>query len=498
MKIALPLATFNCRASVLLWAAVSAWLSSSCWLSGKDWSPVRDLIGKSAQEHYESGVRDFQSGALEVAVDEFTKAIQLDPTLTAAYDARATVRFQMKDYAGAIADCDKVMGLEHDDEHIYLIKGACRFYLHDMKGARNILGTAISLNPDDPLARDIRGLALLELRDWDEASADFSRAIQLNPDDARAYYGRATAEYFRHDYEKSLADASDAIGLLDDAVTPEAYGLRAHIKSHLMDRAGAMADANSKIEQNPSDASGYLTRGFIELKWDDFSAASNDLQTAIGINPTNSEIYLNRGALEQKLGRLDAALADYNQGLACEKMTLEGFRTTAIYAAIGYVRAESSQWQPALDAFRKAMAFDSPPEDVPFEVFLIESRLGKTEQAKKELAAYIQSIPKAKAGDWTTSIAHFLAGTVNETNFLAQANSTAKRPVDVRIQTGDGYYFAGMEHLLAGDKAGALERLRQCLKVGDDNSDEYMMAKSILGEFISNQPQAKSQSAIGN
>ncbi|HTV43133.1 MAG TPA: tetratricopeptide repeat protein [Candidatus Sulfotelmatobacter sp.] len=467
---------------------VSAWLLSSYWSSGKDLPSLKDLFGKSAEEHYETGLQDFQSGARQVAIDEFTKAIQLDPTFAAAYDARASVLFQMKDYAGASADCDKVMGIQHDDEHIYLIKGLCRYYLHDVKGARNILGTAIALNPDDPLARDVHGLALLELRDWDEAIVDFAKAIQVNPDDARAYFGRAVGELFLKEYEKSLSDDSDAIGLLDDTVTPGAYSLRAHIKSRLKDRAGALADANSGIELKKSDSSAYLTRATIELLWDDFSGASNDLRTAVSINPTNSEIYLYRGMIEQKLGKLDAALADYKQGLIFDT---EAFHTADIEEAMGYAQAEMGRWQPALETFRKAMAFDSPPDDIRFDVFLIECRMGQTEQAKKELTAYIPSIPKAKAADWTTSVALFLAGTLDETNFLAQATTTAKRPTDVAGQIGDAYYFAGMEHLLAGDKDGASERFKKCLKVGDDNSYDYMMATSIMAESVTNQPLAK-------
>ena len=74
-----------------------------------------------------------------------------------------------------------------------------------------------------------------------------------------------------------------------------------------------------------------------------------------------------------------------------------------------------------------------------------------------------------------------MAGTLNETNFLAQAAATAKRSTDIPMQTGDAWFYAGMEHLLAGDKAGAFERFKKSLKVGDDNSDNYMMARSIVG-----------------
>jgi tetratricopeptide (TPR) repeat protein len=491
MKKVFPVAIGKHPALALLSAVMTAWLWSSSWSRGKDWSAVKDLLpGKDAEAYYESGVRDFQSGARQVAVDELTKAIELDPTFTPAYEARAGARLQMKDYTDAIADCDKVIGLEHDDERIYLIKGVCRFYLHDMKGARNVLSTAISLNPDDPLARDVRGLAFLELRDWDKAAADFNKAIQLNPDDAKAYYGRAAAEFFLKDCEKSLADASDALEFLNNnTLICDAYGLRADVKTHLKDRAGALADVNARLQLDSSDEKGYVSRGNIEALWDDFSDASNDLQTAIQINPTNSEIYLVRGMLEQKCGGFKAALTDYSRGLANDR---EAFHAADIDEAIGYAYAEMGQWPSALGAFRQAIAFKSPPKDVPFQVFLIECRLGQSEQAKKELTTYIQSIPAAKAGDWATGIAHFLAGTLGETNFLAQATTTAKRSTDISMQTGDAWYFAGMQHLLAGDKAGASERFRKCLKVGDDNSDEYMMARSIVGEAVSDKPSANS------
>ena len=481
-----------------LFGVALAWLLSACGLSGQ--SMITTLLDQKAEGYYESGVRDLQSGSRQLAIQDFTKAIQLDPTLSEAYEARAAVLFQTKDYAGAIKDCDAVIGTTHDDERVYLIKGASRYYLHDIKGALKPLNTAVSMNPDEPLARDIRGATLAESREWDDAIADFNKAIQLNPNDAMAYYGRAAAEFFLHEYEKSLSDVSDAIQV--DNSLASAYGLRADVKTHLKDRAGAMADANTRIQLDVSDDKnyvsrdqGYVSRAGIETMWDDFQAASNDLKTAILINPTNSQIYLCRAVLEQKCRNFEAALADYTRG---ELNDPEAVRGANVYDAMGYTHAEMGQWQPALESFRKAMAYNSPPDYVHFEIFLIECRLGQAEQAKKELTAYIQTIPKAKAGDWTTSIAHYLAGALNETNFLAQATSTAKRPTDVAMQTGDAYYFVGMEHLLAGDKAGALERFTQCVKIGEDNSDDYMMAQSILGESVTNQPSAKSQSDVKN
>lgn len=436
---------------------------------------------RSANAYLKSGLQDLQSGARQQAVDKFTKAIQLDSSFALAYDARATALCQMKDYAGAIADCDKAIGLTAHDEHVYVIKGGCSFYLQDIQGALKSLNQAVEMDSDDPLARGIRGLALARGREWESAMADFNKAVDVDPDNALAYYGRAIVDFSLKDYDKSLANVSRAIKL--DGTLPDAYGLRAAVNTHLKDRAGAFADANAGIQfasTNGTSASryrSYLDRANVETTWDDFSGASNDIETAVMMNPNSPDIDLCRGALEQKCGNFEGALADFSRGLLRETGNVD---IDVVYESMGYDQAELGQWQPALESFRKAMTLQPPPDDAAFQVFLIERRLGQTRQAKEELAAYIKSIPAAKAGDWTTSIAHFLAGTLNESDFIAQATTNAKRPTDVPTQTGDAWYYAGMQHLLAGDKPGALKRFKKCLKFGDDNSDNYMMAKSLL------------------
>ncbi|MGH7977826.1 MAG: tetratricopeptide repeat protein, partial [Limisphaerales bacterium] len=224
---------------------------------------------------------------------------------------------------------------------------------------------------------------------------------------------------------------------------------------------------------------------------------SNDLHMAIQINPTNSQTYLIRGVLEQKSGNFASALADFKRGLLNDT---EAVNVPDVYEAIGYAHAELAQWRPALEDFHKAMAFNSPPTDVPFQIFLIEYRLGAAQQARKDLGAYIRSIPAAKSHDWTASIAHFLAGTLNENDLINQARSKAKRPTDVATQTGDAWYYAGMLHWLAGDKSGAFERFKKSLKLGDDNSDNYLMARSMLGDSPSAanpQPSAQRQADSG-
>ena len=431
---------------------------------------------KQVEEIYQRGVQDWQAGARQVAIQEFTKVIELDPKFTQAYLARAVARFTLKDFAGAISDCNAVIGLDPDNERAFVIKGASKSYLGDLNGAKNDLSTAISLSSDDPLAYKCRGLVLAQMRDWDGAQTNLTKTIELNPNDAESYRSRGAVEMMLKDYEKGIADASDAIEL-DSVNAADAYRLRALGEANLKNRTNAFADVKQAIELKPSEPHVYLTSAMIEILWDDYSDASNDLQTAFQLSPTNTEVYLCRGLLDEKCGDFNAAITELNQGLASHLDTLHA---PEIYEALGFAEENLYQWRSALETFHKGLAFKSPPDDMRFEVFLLECRLGQTNEAQTELAEYIRSIPAAKAGDWKASVAQFLAGKLTETQLISRATTTAKRATDIPKQLCEAYYYAAMKCLLAGDKAGAVTRFQKSLGTKEDNSYQFLNARSQL------------------
>jgi tetratricopeptide (TPR) repeat protein len=328
-------------------------------------------------------------------------------------------------------------------------------------------------------ARGFRGLLRVNERDWDGAKADFSDVIQTDPADATAYRGRAAVEMMDKDYEQGITDATTAIRL-DPENAQGAYHLRAHGRVNLKDYAGAMADAFELVKLDPSNVAGYFARAEIRILCDDFSGASNDLQTALRMSPTNTAVYVCRAMLEQKCREPQAALADLGRMLALDP---QSSHVPEIYEAMGYEQEDLHQWRPALKDFHKGMAYHSPPDGLRFQVFILRCRLGERPQALEDLDAYLHSLPASKTNDWTASIANFLAGHLDEKEFLVRATTTAKRPTDIADQICDAYYFEGMEHLLAGDKAGAGELFQKCLNTRQDNSYNYMNAVAELDDL---------------
>ncbi|MCL2440176.1 MAG: tetratricopeptide repeat protein [Treponema sp.] len=113
-----------------------------------------------------------QARLYDLAIDDFSRAIELDPFNAPAYRERGRTFAQKGDYDRAITDYD----------------------------------TAIRLNPNFAAAYNNRGNAYSLKRDNNRAIIDFNRAIQINPDFADAYFNRALAHAENRNYNQAIDD----------------------------------------------------------------------------------------------------------------------------------------------------------------------------------------------------------------------------------------------------------------------------------------------------
>jgi len=110
---------------------------------------------------------------------------------------------------------------------------------------------------------------------------------------------------------------------------------------------------------------------------------------------------------------------------------------------------------------------------------LIQSRLnnwfGETEELNEEQKKYVASL-KGKKITWSTEVGLFLAGSVYEKNFLNCAKSSDQKTQNWWQCLAN--YYVGMEHLIAGDKVGAMDFFKQCLNTKETSLTEYNSAEA--------------------
>ncbi|MBI2228047.1 MAG: tetratricopeptide repeat protein [Deltaproteobacteria bacterium] len=142
-----------------------------------------DAVGHFLTGHSSAGKGDYR-GALE----DFAKAVEIDPLYAQAYWDRAAVRAQLGDWRGALTDVNKALEIKPDvvpSSRAYEFRGLVRRMLGEHKESIEDSNKAIEIDPRNARAYVNRGISRMILGDLDEARLDLDKALQYETDPRR-------------------------------------------------------------------------------------------------------------------------------------------------------------------------------------------------------------------------------------------------------------------------------------------------------------------------
>ena len=185
-----------------------------------------------AMSHNMMGIEYNNMGQYKNAIDEYTKALEIEPEKYIALFNRANSFNNMKEYNMALKDYN--IGL-----------------LKDSLNAKAICD---------------RGNVYSDMRRYDEAIADYTKAIKIYPEYSNAYNNRGNVFANLKEYEKAIEDYSMAINFRP--ANASAYNNRSNAYGSLMKYSNALEDINKAISLNPDDKDFRQNRNAIlaELK----------------------------------------------------------------------------------------------------------------------------------------------------------------------------------------------------------------------------------------
>ena len=172
------------------------------------------ITAPTARDYYDRGMKGVLLGDRKSAIADLTKAIEMDPKMTAAYDGRATGRLIEEDYDGAIADNTKVIELDPRNARAFQARGVAKLYKKEFASSADDFTRAIELDPKNMLAFEKRSEAKEGLGDLDGAIADVTKAMELKSNDIGLY--RTRARYYKKSGKTDLAAAD--LAMVDELI----------------------------------------------------------------------------------------------------------------------------------------------------------------------------------------------------------------------------------------------------------------------------------------
>ncbi|MEE8573858.1 MAG: tetratricopeptide repeat protein, partial [Thermodesulfobacteriota bacterium] len=195
-----------------------------------------DTVDMAYMNRAISYIRD---GETSKALNDFRRAIEINPNKPATYINRAKLRKKINDINGAISDYTRAIELDPAFSKSYAARANLYGRAGKIRKAIDDLSKAIEIDSTDPNTFYNRAFAYKELGIFDKAISDYTSTIKLNPKDTDALYGRAGVYAVNGEPKKAIADYSKAAELEPDFA--EAYYEAARIYKKLGNKEEALS-----------------------------------------------------------------------------------------------------------------------------------------------------------------------------------------------------------------------------------------------------------------
>jgi tetratricopeptide (TPR) repeat protein len=246
---------------------------------------------------------------LDKQIEEFSKAIELDPDYPYTYKYRGICYFKKGIYEKAIID----------------------------------FSNAINLCTENCLFFEKRAFAYTKTKQYDNALSDYDKAIELNSTNAHIYYNRSCIYWMNKQFEKIIPDLKKVIDISTDnskaMAREEMHSNQRHLNwairydpDYMNPFRGFYARGNAylKIGQTkmaikdfekatdwePQYPNSYSCLGNIYKDMTKYSQSIYYYSKAIDVDPNKAIFYINRGLVYNQKEDKEKACADFKK--ACE------------------------------------------------------------------------------------------------------------------------------------------------------------------------------------
>src|SRR5712671_4812031 len=404
-------------------------------------------LGDRPELHVVIGRAFRVAGRLPEAIDEFKRAIALNPTLARAHDNLA-LAYLMNEGISRLADAEREFKTElvqDPDEYFanyYL--GIVYIFQRKWELAIAVLKNASRVQADNPDPYFQLGQTYQELEKHDEAIEVLKKSIALNPDLAHNKFQVTTAHY-------RLAQSLLKVG------QAEAGQKELRLASDLKAEAFKMAQTSG---------TGPSTMGTSQLPEPEDKLAAT---VSVGSTTTQSNV-----PDEKTIRELENTEAYYTKILS------------ATHSSIGLLRADRGDFRTAVEQFRLAAKWNPRQEDVDYNLGLAYFRAESYKDAVLPLETEVKTHPQNIRARWLLGLSHF------KTSNYARASELLADLVTSDSTNIDLYYALASSLIKQGKTELAEQAVQRMSKVTGDSPQLHVLLE-MLNQLRKSAPSRKDQ-----
>jgi tetratricopeptide (TPR) repeat protein/tRNA A-37 threonylcarbamoyl transferase component Bud32 len=271
------------------------------------------LDPNNAINYNDRGSIYYDQGNQDKALDDFNLAIKLDQNLAVAYNNRAYIYYNKGNKKEALDDFNKAIKLEPELAVSYNGRGVIYHEQNEDRKALDDYNKAIEIDKNYAVAHHNRGTFYLKQEKLNESLIDLNRTIEIEPRLSNSYYVRSTVYKSQGKQSEALTELNKAIKL--DPKMASAYYDRGLIYDSQGNRENTLNDFDKAIELDPQFTDAYLVRGNIYYNQNNQTNALSDYNKAIELDPKLASAYLGRGNVYYNQNSYDDALSNYNKAI---------------------------------------------------------------------------------------------------------------------------------------------------------------------------------------
>jgi tetratricopeptide (TPR) repeat protein len=326
------------------------------------------------QQLYEEAQSARERGDLSRSEQLYLEVIRRSPQLANAYHNLGIVYFMEHKYGDAATVLERAVKLAPQLAGPHIMLGLAYYELYQPGKAAAALQAGLRFRPDDANALLYLGKSQIQAHDYHAAATTLEKLQKMKPKDPDVLYSLSLS------YMKLMLENFNRLG----EVAPRSYQawllLAQDAEARGNDEA-ALQNYRQALRAKPDAAGIRYALGSVYARLGKFDEAAQEFKKELEINPNDSLALW-------KLGELTLRSSPQKAGGYLEQAIRLNPELPQALLAYGRALARSGQTEKAVEQFRRVAQLAPEEDSVHYHLAGAYRRLGRDEEAKRELARF--------------------------------------------------------------------------------------------------------------